>query len=98
LLSRREVARPSREDGQAVIEASQERGWTKQAHAGGGQLDRQWEPIQAPADRYDVGDIAGIQMEGRFHGLRPLDKETNSRKRQRSLGGKVRARRGKRQR
>ena len=86
LLSRREVACPAREDRQPLIEPRQERGRGQQAHAGGGQLDREREAVQPLADRYHVGDIVRTQTEGGFDRLGAFDKETDCRRSECRLG------------
>ena len=69
---RRRVARSADQQRQPSLQPRQQGGRGEELHPGGGQFDRQWQPIQPAADlRHGPGVVLGYG-EGGQDGARPL--------------------------
>ena len=73
--SRRLVAAPARQQPQRVAQAPEQRLRREHAEARRRQLDPQWQPVQAPADRGDSRGVLDGKGEVRVGGSRPRDEE-----------------------
>ena len=69
------VARAATERVEAGVEAGAELGRTEQGQAGGGELEREREPVELGADAGDGGGVAGRQPERRVGRARVRDQQ-----------------------
>ena len=75
LLAGRKVARAAGEDTEPRIESRPQRPWSQGSDPCGGELDRQRQPVDAPADLAQVVCVAGVSRERRLEQARPLHEE-----------------------
>ena len=75
----RRRAVPGREQREAVVEPGRHLGDVVGVQAGGGQLDRQRQPVEAAHDLGDQRPLGGVGSEAGRDGARPLDEQLDRR-------------------
>src|SRR5579864_5136094 len=75
VLASGQIPRSSGQNGQAMREALRECRQRQELEAGGGQLKRQGQPIQAPADLRNQRGSAGVKLHGGLNLVCPLEEE-----------------------
>ena len=64
---------------ETVVEVMDDLGWCHRVDSDGGELERQRDAVEAPAELSDVGLVLGGQSETRRHGSRALDEQPHGR-------------------
>ena len=78
LLACRQIARAAGEEGQATVQARQERRQGEELGARRGELDRQRQAVEAAADGGEGRHVGICRGEARVGGLRPFEEEGGS--------------------
>ncbi len=74
-MAPRGIGPPAGQQPEPLIEQPGDFRRAQRRHPRGGELDRQRDPIQPPADLTDGGDVSGTQGEVAAHGRRALDEQ-----------------------
>jgi len=75
LLSRRQIARAAGEELEALLQPGEQRPRGEELRPGGGELDREREPVETDADLGNRRRVRVRDREVGLHGLPPLDEE-----------------------